>query len=64
MTPAPFPIVASWPLPAAALRAPLPAPAQDKPSPEPSPASEAAADLTQYISDVIALRARQRRYTG
>jgi len=65
MTDATFPSVASYPLPDAALRAPLATP--DKPSADaaatpndPQSRNEA---LLETISAAIARRARQRRYT-
>lgn len=65
MTHTPFPTAATWPLPAAALRAPLPARAEDKPTPEVAHVDKKATDdLAQQVSETIARRARQRRYTG
>lgn len=60
-----FPTVAAYPLPAA-LRAPLPARPADAPAPDASPhqPETTAEALAPQISQIIARRARQRRYTG
>lgn len=66
MTSKPIPTVAAYPLPLAALRAPLPARTADaapQASDPPSHHTTAPAQATQ-ISEIIARRARQRRYTG
>lgn len=64
MTPTTLPTVATWPLPAAPLRTPLPAKEADKPTPVTTGSDDRTDDLTRQVSDAIARRVRQRRYTG
>ena len=65
MTTRPFPTVAAWPLPAAALRTPLPLRTENRPAQEePRADDNTTSDLARQVSDAIARRARQRRYTG
>ena len=65
MTDHAFPAVASYPLPEAALRAPLPAPDKADAETAASPNDPLSPDeaLLETISAAIARRARQRRYT-
>lgn len=64
MTLRPFPTVAAYPLPASLAR--LPEAAPEKPHTDettPTEGSDDRDDLVQAVSDAIARRARQRRYT-
>lgn len=65
MTDHAFPAVASYPLPAEALRAPLPSPDKASAETAASPNDPRSRDeaLLETISAAIARRARQRRYT-
>lgn len=60
-----FPTVATWPLPAVSLRTPLPAREADKPAQLSAGSDDRTDDdLARQVSDAIARRVRQRRYTG
>lgn len=62
----PFPTVAAYPLPAAALRAPVPAAISREAASAPERRDDAPDyhDLTARVSADIARAVRQRRYTG
>lgn len=66
MNPKPFPTVAAYPLPTAALRAPIPVAAarEEAAAPERREDPYDDHDLTARVSAGIARAVRQRRYTG
>ncbi|MBR3763071.1 MAG: hypothetical protein IKK57_00795 [Clostridia bacterium] len=63
MTSAPFPTVAVYPLPASVAALPDAAPGTADAEAPPTEKSGGQEELIQAVSDAIARRARQRRYT-